>query len=219
MHRNMLTGGGRVVAALGLIALGTIPLFGLSAIWPLSILAPGLVFLAMSSSGGRRTAPFAIPGMLVAGTGALLFFQNLTGHWVSWSYAWTLYGVFLGLGFILMGKLMGDDTLPAVGRGFVKAGLIGFVAFAFLMEVVFNAGGAAWLLSALLIAGGLILLARTLAGQQRRAGRQIKRKRREEALFTGPIVYSSRVARPSNGSRMVAPEQDDLPARPRGHLN
>ena len=219
MHRNMLTGGGRVVAALGLIALGTVPLFGFSAIWPLTILAPGLVFLAMSSSGGRRTAPFAIPGMLVAGTGALLFFQNLTGHWVSWSYAWTLYGVFLGLGFILMGKLMGDDTLPAVGRGFVKAGVIGFVAFAFLMEVVFNAGGAAWLLSALLIAGGLILLARTLAGQQRHAGRKIKRKRREDALFTGPIVYGSRVVRSSNGSRMVAPEQDDLPARPRGHLN
>ena len=218
MHRNMLTGWRRVVAALGLIALGTVPLFGFSAIWPLTILAPGLVFLAMSYSGGRRTAPFAIPGMLVAGTGALLFFQNLTGHWVSWSYAWTLYGVFLGLGFILMGKPMGDDTLPAVGRGFVKAGVIGFVAFAFSDGGSFTRRRGV-LLSALLIAGGLILLARMLAGQQKRAGRKIKRKRREEALFTGPIVYGSRVVRSSNGSRMVAPEQDDLPARPRGHLN
>ena len=85
MHWNMSTGGARIVAALGLIALGTIPLFGLSAIWPLSILAPGLVFLAMSYSGGRRTAPFAIPGMLVAGTGALLFFldiENFQGNTV-----------------------------------------------------------------------------------------------------------------------------------------
>jgi len=219
MHWNMSTGGARIVAALGLIALGTIPLFGLSAIWPLSILAPGLVFLAMAHSGGRRTAPFAIPGMIIAGTGALLFVQNLTGHWVSWSYAWTLYGVFLGLGFILMGELMDDPAMPAIGRGFVKAGAIAFVAFAFLMEVVFNAGGAAWLLSALLIAGGLVLLARTLTGQSGRARRKFKRKRHEEPLFTGPIVYGSHIARPSNGSRMSAPEQDDLPTRPQSRRN
>jgi hypothetical protein len=218
MCGNIIQSGGKVVAALGLIALGMVLLLGVGVFWPLFILAPGLAFLAIAHSGGRGTASFAVPGMIILGTGTLLFFQNLTGYWASWSYAWTLYGVFLGLGIILMGELMDDPSLPKVGRGFVKAGVAAFVVFAFLMELVFNVGGGAWLLPVLLIAAGLVLIARTLAGRGR-AKRKVKPKRREEPLFTGPIVYGSRVARPSNGSRRGAAEQDDLPMQPRRQDN
>lgn len=218
MCGNQIARWGRIAAALGLIALGVMLLLGIGVFWPLFILAPGIAFLALAYSGGRATAPFAIPGMIIAGTGGLLFVQNLTGYWVSWSYAWTLYGVFLGLGFIIMGELADDPAMMTVGRGFVKAGAIGFLAFAFLMELVFNVGGGARLLPALLIAAGLVLIVRALPGLGR-GKRKAKPKRREETLFTGPIVYGSRAGRPSNGSRARNAEQDELPTKPQWRNN
>ena len=57
-------------------------------LWPLIVMAVGggLLLLAVIT----RTPPLAIPASIVGGIGLLLFFQNITGYWDSWAYAWTL---------------------------------------------------------------------------------------------------------------------------------
>ncbi|MBN1964121.1 MAG: hypothetical protein JW910_05710 [Anaerolineae bacterium] len=202
----------RVVVALSLIALGILFWIGIGVFWPMFILVPGLIFLAAALYGGKATAPLAIPGMLLAGTGGLLFIQNVTGHWDSWAYAWTLYGVFLGSGLVIMGRLLGETTIQSVGRGCMTAGLIAFVGFAFLFELVIGIGSgigaAGWAL--VLIAAGSFLLLRNTAGRPALSARtqRLKAKQRDEQLFTGPVVYGSRKRATHDPSRLSTPEDE-----------
>lgn len=127
--RSMLNTDKRTAAAFGLIGLGFLLLFGVSSLWPLFILLPGLGVLAIYYyTDHPAAAALAIPGMLIAGTGALLLFQSLTGYWESWAYAWTLYGVFLGAGMVLMGQRTDDPNLIMVGRWFTAIGGMSFLA-------------------------------------------------------------------------------------------
>lgn len=193
----------RGLVAIGLIGLGVVFWLGIGALWPLFVLVPGLAFLTIAIGGGHRTAAFAIPGMIISGTGLLLLVQNLTGYWGSWSYAWTLYGVFMGMGFGLMGRLMGDSAFESLGRVFVIVGGIAFVALGFLMEVIVGIGGLGAGLGPLLLIGlGLFLLARpfTLC---RTLGSKHKR---DAQLFAGPVVYGSRQR---DASRLSASEPDE----------
>lgn len=147
----------------GLFLLGQ--LFNIGPLWPLLIVAPGAVFLYFAVTGGRSSAPLAIPGMLITGTGAILLYQSLTMNWQSWAYAWTLYPALLGAGMALMGRLTDDAMIMEAGRRFILGGLTAFVAFAALFEVaIFHRmmGGLGWPL--LLIALGIGVL---LAGAKR----------------------------------------------------
>ena len=61
---------------------------GLEWSWPLIVVAVGLGLFIMGLVTG---APgMAIPACIVAGIGGILYFQNLTGSWLSWSFAWAL---------------------------------------------------------------------------------------------------------------------------------
>lgn len=70
--------------------------------WPLIIVAVGSLFLLGAVLG---TASLAIPGAIIGGIGCLLYYQNISGNWESWVYAWALIPGFVGLGLILMGLL------------------------------------------------------------------------------------------------------------------
>jgi hypothetical protein len=96
--------------------------------WPLFIILPGAGMLAVYFAVEHEaTGPFAIPGMIVTGTGLILFVHhNLLGDF--WSYAWTLYGVFFGVGMMMMGQRFGSTTIIEIGRWFAAIGGIGFVA-------------------------------------------------------------------------------------------
>lgn len=198
---------GRAIVGIGLITLGIMLWSGIGVFWPMFVLVPGMAFLAAGFSGKKAAAGLLIPGMLVSGTGSLLLLSNITGYWESWSYTWTLYFVFLGIGLGLMGRIMEDDNLQGVGRGFMMAGAAAFVVFAFLMEAVFNVGGGigAFGWSLLLIAAGAIMLLRNAGGS---GGGKRKRKMKNDVLFTGPIVYGSRY---HSGSRLSS---EDNEARP-----
>jgi hypothetical protein len=188
---------GHVIAALILIGLGVLFWLDISLLWPLFVLVPGVMLMAITYAGGRATAPFAIPGMLALGIGGLLLFQNVFDYWQSWSYAWTLFGAFLGMGLIIMGQQVESDDLQRVGRGFVKFSLILFAGFAVLMEVVIGVSGSG-LGPLLLIGAGLYLLMRnTVCGTpprtpKRKPKAKRKLKRQDDVLFTGPVVYGSR---------------------------
>jgi hypothetical protein len=199
---------GRRIGAVVLIGLGVLFLLGQTLRfdvfgfgWPFFVLVPGLAFLYFAIRGDANAAPLAVPGAIVTGTGAILFYQNFTNHWESWAYAWALYPVFLGLALTFMGERTGNQTTLSVGGGFVRWGSIAFVALWALFELVIFAGNRSfgnYLLPLVLIGAGLWLLMR---GSFRRMG--LEKPKRDEAVFTGPRVV---VSKPKNG---YAPSASD----------
>lgn len=67
--------------------------------WPWIIIGVGLVFLFFAVL--TRTGGLAIPGTIVGGIGSILFYQNMTGNWDTWEFAWTLIPGFVGVGIAL----------------------------------------------------------------------------------------------------------------------
>ncbi|MBI5960215.1 MAG: hypothetical protein HY866_15860, partial [Chloroflexi bacterium] len=212
----------RLMLAVGLIVLGGLFLMDMGMLWPLFVLVPGLFLLGVAIYGGKAgIAGFSIPGMLVTGTGALLFIQNLTGYWESWSYAWTLYGAFLGMGFMMMGQRLPDDGLHRVGQKFVQVSLMTFAAFAFFFEIIIGiSGGLGPLGPAALILIGLYLLSRDSTGMRLLASmgnqpesvkqkNKNKPKRGDEPLFTGPVVYGTPAR---DASRLSTTEAEEVPS-------
>ncbi len=71
--------------------------------WPLSIIGIGA---GLALIGLLTWVPgMFIPACIVAGIGGLLYWQNSTGDWGSWTYAWTLIPGFIGLGVMIAGLL------------------------------------------------------------------------------------------------------------------
>jgi hypothetical protein len=73
--------------------------------WPLIIIGVGAFLLLLGLLTG--TPGMAVPAVIVGGIGGLLYWQNTTGNWESWIYAWTLIPGFVGLGILLAGLLEG----------------------------------------------------------------------------------------------------------------
>jgi hypothetical protein len=71
--------------------------------WPYQIIALGLLFYLAGLLSW--TPGFFIPGSIIAGIGGILYYQNISGNWSSWSYMWTLIPGFVGIGLILFGVL------------------------------------------------------------------------------------------------------------------
>jgi hypothetical protein len=139
---------GTLIAGTILIAFGLLALAGnffrnidWGFIWPIIIIAfGGLFFLAMVT-GGRQAAAFAIPGSIIGGIGLVLLFQNITGHWESMSYFWTLIILFVGLGIYLMGLYGGDENQKQSGWRVMKVGFILFIIFGAFFEMIFSSFG------------------------------------------------------------------------------
>jgi hypothetical protein len=71
--------------------------------WPYQIIGFGIL---LGVVGLFSWVPaLLIPASIVSGIGGLLFWQNSTGNWESWAYAWTLIPGFVGIGLILFGLL------------------------------------------------------------------------------------------------------------------
>ncbi len=143
----------RSVAALGvglgLIILGLLFLLGAvfqiniwGALWPFFIIVPGLLFFVAMVSIGKPGAPLAVPGTIVTTVGLLLFFQNLTGLWSTWAYAWALvFPTAVGLGIAIAGLWSDDTKAVRVGTGMAGVGLAILLFFAFFFEVILNLNG------------------------------------------------------------------------------
>lgn len=135
---------------------GLSTLFGLNAAWPLIIVGVGAALLVFGIVAGIPA--LAIPASIVAGVGAILFWQNVTGNWESWAYIWTLFPGFVGVGMVVMG-LLGHETRHSISGGawlIVISLVLLFVFGSFLGG--WNLFGPYW--PVLLIALGVLLLAR-----------------------------------------------------------
>jgi hypothetical protein len=128
--------------------------------WPVFIVAIGLVMLGFAVFGA---APgLAVPACVIGGIGLLLYWQNVTNNWQSWAYGWTLIPGFVGVGTLIMG-LLGVQSRRSITGGIWLMIISGFL---FLIFGSFLGGpdllGQYW--PALLIALGVLLLARSLSG-------------------------------------------------------
>ena len=137
-----------------------------SAGWPFFVIGPGLLFFLAMVTRGRRGAPLAIPGSIITTVGLILLYQNASGHWESWAYAWTLiFPTAVGVGMMIQGVWAGDQPPIRTGSHFLVAGLVLFVTLAVFFEGVLNLGGfgditwAAYLAGAALILAGLLAIA------------------------------------------------------------
>jgi hypothetical protein len=130
--------------------------------WPLIVIGIGVLFVALAI--GLRSPPLAIPGCIVAGIGCMLYYQNATGNWGSWAYAWTLIPAFVGLGVIVSGLLEGQPMRSlATGVWMILISLVAFVIFGSFLGM--GRFSAYWPL--LLVLGGLLILGQAVLGRRR----------------------------------------------------
>ena len=167
---------GRPVLAIGLIALGVLVFMGqltgfggmFSTFWPLFVAIPGLAFLYFAYTGDKKTAGLAVPGTVITGTGLILFYQNITGHWQSWAYVWTLYPLFVGLALRFMAQRTGDEGTQKASGVLMRIGAVGFIIGAVVFELMlFNHGGIFGNLAlpiVLIAIGGFMLFANKKSG-------------------------------------------------------
>lgn len=208
---------GRTIAAVVLIGLGLLFLLGqtlnfsiFGALWPLFVLLPGAAFLYFAATGGKDKAGLAVPGAIIGGTGAILMYQNLTGHWESWAYAWLLYPVFLGMALQFMGQRTGDRGTYDTGSGFVRYGGTAFLVGAAIFELMIFGGGGflgGMALPLVLVGLGALMLFR---GRTPRLSS--KSKNDEAPLFTGArlvTINDSRYSDPALQRKIDAALAED----------
>jgi hypothetical protein len=202
---------GRAIAAISLIGLGGLflldQLFNISIfsiLWPFFVIVPGAAFLYFALTGGKNTVGLSVPGSVVTGTGLILLYQSLTGHWESWAYAWTLYPVFVGLALTFMGNRTGDQNVHNTGRGLVRWGGVAFIVAAALFELlIFNGGGFLGSLALPILLVGLgawMLFGKGIRGS---GIRNFGKPKNDEFVFNGPRVVTTR---PRYGSSSVINE-------------
>jgi hypothetical protein len=132
--------------------------------WPFFVIIPGVALLLASLV---RTPPhgvgLAIAGSIVTTVGAVLFYQQATGHWESWAYAWTLVGPgAAGLGMLVYGLIFGLRDLLAPGARLIAIAAAIFVAGYWYFETVFATGrspielGAWW--PVVVVGAGLLVM-------------------------------------------------------------
>jgi hypothetical protein len=143
--------------------------------WPFFVIVPGLGLLGLGlTAAGRVGEVLAMVGGVISVNGLVLLVQNATDRFDTWAYAWTL--VFLvgpGIGRWLVGVVRGRGDLAASGGWLMAVGLAGFLGLAVFFEVVVGIGGRGYgpagryVLAALLILAGLVLLSRRLLAARR----------------------------------------------------
>ncbi len=131
---NQGIGFGLVIGG-ALLLVGTLLSRSGAELWPLFILVPGLVFLAVAAFGRSGAAALFIPGSVLTTLGLLFFVQIATDHFESWAYAWALIWGAVGIGLFLQGWR--TDSSRLTGQGWR---LMGIAAAAFLIGFVFFEG-------------------------------------------------------------------------------
>lgn len=126
--------------------------------WPLIVIGVGVLIFVVGLLTG--VPAMAVPASIVAGIGGLLYWQNATGNWDSWAYAWTLIPGFVGVGVIISGLLSGQTRKALMDGGRT-------VMFSLVMLAIFGSlfgrhdfAGPIW--PVLLIIVGVIVLLQTL---------------------------------------------------------
>lgn len=127
--------------------------------WPLNIIVIGAVLLAVGLLVGAPV--MAVPAAIVAGVGGILTYQNSTGNWDSWSYLWTLFPGFIGVGNILYALFTWNGRRAREGMNAIAVSAVLFLIFGTLLGGLEILGGS-YGVAALLVVVGLWLVANGL---------------------------------------------------------
>jgi hypothetical protein len=96
--------------------------------WPLNVVAVGAIILLIGLLVG---APgMAIPAAIVAGIGGILYYQNQTNDYASWSYMWTLIPGFVGIGQLAAAALGRSLREARSGMSLILTSAVLFIIFA-----------------------------------------------------------------------------------------
>lgn len=123
------------------LALQFVPAFGdwmaQFADWPIWIIGPGLIFIAAGIISG--VYELMVPGSIISGIGLILHYQNTTNDYESWSYAWALIIVFVGIG-VFLANLFRGKVRQAFEEGGppVMTGLVLFLIFGSFFRATFD---------------------------------------------------------------------------------
>lgn len=209
------------LVAKGSVVVGLVFLLGqifsfswLSALWPLFVVLSGLPFLYLSRrSSSPSLTSFIYPGLIITGTGLLLLFQSLTGHWQSWAYAWLLYPALVGIAMQHEGEVRDNRGQQRTGRWMTRASLAGFFGLAVVFELfVFSnlfGGLFGWLWPLLLIGIGVMMLSKR--GELKvPSGASLSTVLRREKP-----AAAERVATPEPTAHHAAADTTTEPVRPR----
>lgn len=129
--------------------------------WPFIIMGIGAMFFVGMAAGGKSTSGLAIPGSIITLIGLMLFVQNLTNHFESWAYGWTVIIISVGLGIYIMGWWGQNPEQRRSGAGVMRIGLILFIIFGAFFEMIFNSSQLTnYLFPAALILLGVYLIFR-----------------------------------------------------------
>lgn len=136
--------------------------------WPLWVIGVGVTFFLLAVI--IRVPDLAVPAAIIGGIGGILYYQNQSGDFASWAYAWTLIPGFVGVGVFLSSLMEGRITY----------GLKEMLRLLFISAILFGAfgsflGGPAYLgeyWPLLLIALGLWILGRGLLRPRGKASPQ-----------------------------------------------
>jgi hypothetical protein len=122
--------------------------------WALFVIGAGVLILILGALTG--VPGLAVPASIVGGIGGILYWQNATGRWDSWSYLWTLIPGFVGIGVILNGFLSGHGRQGLQDGG--RTILVSLVMFAIFGAFFARDMFAGWVWPGLLILAGVLIL-------------------------------------------------------------
>jgi len=105
--------------------------------WPFFIILTGAAFFVGMRAGGQRLSGLAIPGSTISMVGLILLVQNTFSQWQTWSYAWALIIVSVGIGLVIHGTYGNQERARRAGQYLIRLGLIIFLAFGVFFELLF----------------------------------------------------------------------------------
>jgi hypothetical protein len=135
--------------------------------WPFFVIAAGVAVLVIGLAVANEQG-MVIGGTITTTVGLVLLYQNNTGRWESWAYAWALVGpAASGLGLALWGIRSGNGSDVRNGTWGLLGGLAIFVVGFLFFEGVIGIGGdrlslPGWLLPVAVIGIGVVVLGRGL---------------------------------------------------------
>lgn len=158
---NTLMGVGLISCGL-LFFLGQVFSFSVwGVVWPMFFLVPGLAMLFFAVNGPDEAGWLALPGANLAGTGVIFLYQSVTGHWESWAYVWTLYGVFTGVGLMHAARRNNIHELYPIGNLVAMgSGIACLFMGAFFELLIFEGGLRRIALAVLMIGLGVWMMSR-----------------------------------------------------------
>jgi hypothetical protein len=133
--------------------------------WPFFVIAAGIAVLFIGLVVANEQG-MVIGGTITTTVGLVLFYQDQTGRWESWAYAWALVGpAASGLGLAVWGLRSGSGSDVRNGTWGLLGGLAIFAVGFLFFEGVIGIGGERlalpeWLLPVAVIGIGVVVLLR-----------------------------------------------------------